>query len=431
MVNLEKILKKQSSNEEDISINSLYFNSLLDQINVLKESVELSTEEKTTAVKPLPICSEDEMKVLTIQDYEELSSENEVDLKATSLIICKMQAGLGTSVKRDDLLKKYSSRVKLGSKGTDLFILYNDHYHSLAEVQLFIAEDIASKKRFKSVEFLNLMNSETSDAVMDIWGKNHPGYNKTFQEVFSSLGLKRLKEINQLMMPTIDERGELTDERLAPGGHAFLGFYFLWSCFHQKIRNDAIVAIGNGEDIRSLPDDKIFSWVEHNDVPVVMVTTTKLEKDKKGGQIAIVNDSTPFVSIIEKAQAEKNDQLEYFEKLGLRDGDKRSLFNTNIVILNLKALNKRLLKLANISSEDFAALISPALIQNTKVQNGKKFVQLEGAIGSSLLNLDKYFRQNHNESIVSFLNLAPENRERFFMPIKKRKDFDEIYRGTY
>ena len=103
------------------------------------------------------------------------------------------------------------------------------------------------------------------------------------------------------------------------------------------------------------------------------------------------------------------------------------MFNTNVVLINKRVLKQRFKEFLIISSGEFEKIISPELIKNTKEQNGKSFVQLEGAIGSTLLNLDKYFRMNFNEGLVHFLNLAPENREKFFLPIKKRADFDEIY----
>ena len=61
-----------------------------------------------------------------------------------------------------------------------------------------------------------------------------------------------------------------------------------------------------------------------------------------------------------------------------------------------------------------------------KTQDGVKFTQLEGAMGSTLLNLDGYFRKEFNQSIVSFVNLSSDDRESFFLPIKKREDFEEI-----
>jgi len=183
--------------------------------------------------------------------------------------------------------------------------------------------------------------------------------------------------------------------------------------------------IGNGEDLNSTPDNKILSWVVEKEIPLTMITTTKLEKDKKGGQISVVTGDVDYVTIIEKAQAEKANQLSYFEQLGLRKKDQKSLFNTNIVVINARALKDKLNKL-DIGQDQFSQIISPDLIKNNKTQNGKTYTQLEGAIGSTMLNLDKYFRLNLGESILSFLNLDPVTREKFFIPIKMIEDFHEL-----
>ena len=119
--------------------------------------------------------------------------------------------------------------------------------------------------------------------------------------------------------------------------------------------------------------------------------------------------------------------MEYFEELGLREGDRDSLFNTNIVIINKFALKKIFNKyLRNISIDEFIKNIAPDVILNVKEQNGKNFTQLESALGSVMLNLDKYMRLKFNHPVVSFLNLNKSDRERFFMPIKKRQDYEEL-----
>ena len=95
-------------------------------------------------------------------------------------------------------------------------------------------------------------------------------------------------------------------------------------------------------------------------------------------------------------------------------------------------INKKALKeifnevISDIKTEDFIKSFAPDVIRNVKEQDGKKFTQLESALGSVMLNLDKFFRTVHRKSLVSFLNYAPENREKIFMPIKKREDYEEI-----
>ena len=235
-------------------------------------------------------------------------------------------------------------------------------------------------------------------------------------------------------MPTIDEQGELTNERMAPAGHGFVGVHALIKIFNDlksKSINDCdidqITVIGNGEDLNSTPSLELLKWVSEHNIPVVMITTTKTKNDLKGGQISLLKTQEKgLLTIVEKAQAEESGQLDYFEKLGLREDDREALFNTNIVIINESALRKKFKILKNIEFNSFLEILAPDVISNIKEQDGKKFTQLESALGSVMLNLDRFFRLKYDEKIVSIVNVDVENREDFFIPIKKRHDYDQI-----
>ncbi|MBT4791244.1 MAG: hypothetical protein HON90_06715 [Halobacteriovoraceae bacterium] len=413
---------------ESLDLNIAYFVSLFTK-KKQNVSVDLVMNDgiNNSCIIPLPIATKLDLEHITIQDYELLKNEVSKKLKKFSLCICKMQAGLGTSVVRDDLLAKYTKRSKLGSKGTDLFIKYHEEILSIAEVQLLQAESVSEKELFKFIAFQNLINEETKDAVLEIWEKRHYLKKQNYKEIFSSEKLKHYPEIFQLLMPTIAQSGEVSFDRMAPAGHGYIGFSEIVNIYTASEPSEELLIIGNGEDLRSTPDSKIFSWIVDQEIPIVMMTTTKLEQDKKGGQLVIVNEAKPYITIVEKAQAQKANQVKLFEQLGLRPSDKRSLFNTNIVIINKYALKKLFMKHLDVSAFDFQNILSPDLIENKKEQDGSVFTQLEGALGSSILNLDKFFRQNFDQPLVNFLNLAPQNRAKFFLPIKTRGDFDEIY----
>ena len=392
--------------EYSLDKNIKYFSALYEKF-LDEEGKELKIHEPEndiiSNILPLPILNTERYPV--IQDYCKLS-ENIESLKDYNLILCKMNAGLGSSVERADELKKLTGRIELGSKGTDLFLSLDGKNKSLAELQLAQTEILKKSNIFNDVKLQNLVNHETLKEVEKLKNEN-------------------VKEnILQLKMPTIcDEK--LTNKRVAPAGHAFLGFSFLSKIFSSTQMEQELIVIGNGEDLNSTPDSRIFAWVAENQIPITMITTTKLEKDKKGGQISVVTGEIDYVTIVEKAQAQKSGQLEYFEKLGLRENDKKSLFNTNIIVINAKVLKEKLSKL-EVSEDEFHRIISPDLIKNNKTENGKVFTQLEGAIGSTMLNLDKFFRLNVGEPVVSFLNLDPDAREKFFIPIKTIEDFNEL-----
>lgn len=410
-----------------LDLNILYFELLYQKFQINKEStLTLADSVNRSNVFPYAIATQEIKKNLPLTNYSDLENQSISNSKDINLCICKMQAGLGSNVKRDDLLEKYSKRKTMGAKGTDLFISYLGKMLSIAEVQLIMA--IENSEVYHKVSYVNMVNEETLEAVIGVWNRVHPELNIIYKDLFTTNNRAYYPEIFQMMMPTLEFKSlNFTFDRKAPAGHGFLGFYKIVEILRAKTVEDEVFVIGNGEDLKSTPDQKIISWVMENDIPIVMMTTTKLEKDKKGGQLAIVMEESPYITIVEKAQAERAGQLEYFEQLGLREGDDISLFNTNIVIINQKALKSLFNKYLDISEEEFLENITPELIKNIKIQNQEKYIQLEGALGSVILNLDKLFRRLYGQHVVHFLNLEPKFREHFFLPIKNREDFDEIY----
>ena len=147
--------------------------------------------------------------------------------------------------------------------------------------------------------------------------------------------------------------------------------------------------------------------------------------DMKGGQIAI--KKTPFgdcLTIFEKAQAEESGQLKYFEELGLREGDRPAYFNTNVALINTEALRASFETLG-MAPKEFMGNIHPEVIKNVKEQNGKKFTQLESAMGSILLNMNAFFVETVGKSLLTVINIPEEDRHKIFLPIKTRSDYDE------
>ena len=55
------------------------------------------------------------------------------------------------------------------------------------------------------------------------------------------------------------------------------------------------------------------------------------------------------------------------------------------------------------SFEDFIEKIAPEVIKNVKIQDGKRFTQLESAIGSVLLNMNSFFIKMSGEMSFIFV----------------------------
>jgi len=402
-------------------------------------------------VYPTAIADKTLMSYLPYVEYEDLlknEKEHSANALRARLWIKKMQAGTGSSMTRttylSELLNVPKEKIKIGAKGTDLFIEVKDKryskikkYISLAEVQMLQSIVDSLKGIYSEIIFHDVVSVETKDSVNAIW--NTPCLfdpSKTyFEYIKSTKGLMRFKESVQSYQQTVDEAGNLSSNRTNPGGHGFIAVESLCAAYlkNELPDNDhkhLIGVVGNGEDLGSTPDSVIFGWMLKEQIPIVMITTDKTELDMKGGQISLVRDNDGVhVTIIEKAQAQNAGQLELFEKLGLRKQDKRSFFNTNVAVFNYEVLVPLIQKLVTeVGEQEFINIISPDLMQNAKKQKDKDgvirtYVQLEGAMASSLLNLDKFWRKHYGKPIVHFVNVNKQNRTRFFSPVKTAFDF--------
>lgn len=392
------------------------------------------------------------LKHLPVVQHAELVRSGRGYGKAAQSVLLwvkKMQAGTGTSMIRTaylaDELGIEESRVRISAKGLDLFAEVPDRREparktkiSLAEAQ--IVQQILDLQRgvVGGVIFHDLVGPETQESVRKIWDK--PSYlnpSKSYQELVESTPrLGRSGSTFQAHIPTIDENNKLSFQRVAPGGHAIFGVEGLRAAYRDSERPEAgektlIAVISNGEDLSANPDPSIIGWMREERIPIAMVTTDKTEVDFHGGQIALVTrpDNSGYVTIFEQAQAKASDQVDLFEQLGLRPGDHVAFFNTNMALYNYDVLVPKLKELvAEIGEEEFLDIVTPDLIQNRKEQTdvdgaARKYVQLEGAMGSTLLNLDRYWREHFHEPIVHFVNIEKQSRTDFFLPLKSPFDF--------
>ena len=370
-------------------MNDLYFEILLQKSKEETKPLRMSERENhsTGDVRSFSLIGENERTSYPISELENLPPINNDLLKAAVLHQIKMQAGLGTSVVRDDLIFKYQGRSNLGSKSTDLFYSHEGEYFSIAELQIIQACKSEDYQCLQKVVYQDLVNEETFEAINQLYS------NENIKKLLSTSEKVILKSpIFQKKMPTLDSNGNLTEKRKAPAGHGFIGFHQILEALNNESENE-ISCIGNGEDLNSGANLKIISAMIENNWPVVMVTTTKTEKDKKGGQLGVVEiQGVEYLTIIEKAQAEQSGQLELFESLGLKDGDSPGLFNTNVVYFNKKALKNRLNELG-MDENQILLGIAPDVIKNQKSQNGEIFTQIESALGSVVLKLDALLRR--------------------------------------
>lgn len=441
-------------------INLLYFSTLFEKRNkaptALKSKMKLydgkSLEPPAGVVVPTAVAPKTWMRHLPHVSYKTLlenSHEYAQVAQTATLWVKKTQAGGGTSILR----KKYLSEVlnlpiektKLGAKGTDLYATLPPPFEKgitpLAEIQILQSLLDIQNKRFNQIYYQDIVSHETQSEVQRLWKK--PCLLKpssTYENISDSFsGFKHAGETVQALVPTINEKESLSLNRLSPGGHAFFAVEALWAALENTrpittSGGPLISVIGNGEDLGSTPDPSMVGWMVKHQVAIVMITTEKTEVDLKGGQIALeknAGENFTSVCLIEQAQAKEMGQLELFEKLGLeiKKPGQMALFNTNVALFNYETLVPKMKTLfEKVGMTEFLKIISPTLISNKKSQKDEDGVyrtydQLEGAMGSVLLNLDRAWRRQFNEPIVSFINVEREYRAQFFSPVKTAFDF--------
>ena len=438
-------------------LNQRYFDSLLERarnsspesrapLKLFDPRAESSREKRlaySSAVAPPEL-----FKQIPVTSYESLRiGKTSALARGCCLWIKKMQAGTGSSVERKTFLAKMRGvrpeEVVLGAKGTDLAIPLKRgseaRFVSLAEIQLLQAMHDYREQSVGEVVVHDLVSHETEHSIDSLW--NLPVWSepeKTYRQVFSEdRKLARSGKTIQALMPTLDEQGKQSTNRKAPGGHALFAVDALRAAYLTqqlpKTELNLVSVIGNGEDLSSAPDAPMIGHMIAHQIPIIMVTTDKTPIDLKGGQISLICEpgGETYVSIVEQAQAKEAGQIELFEQLGIDPSLtlRPALFNTNMALFNYAELCPRITKLVSLIGEaEFLKIAAPDLISNWKQQIdsdgvSRRYLQLEGAMGSSLLNLDRYWRKHFREPLVHFINVERAHRSRFFSPIKTAFDF--------
>jgi hypothetical protein len=240
--------------------------------------------------------------------------------------------------------------------------------------------------------------------------------------------VKRSGHTLQLYVPTLDSEGRITTQRKAPAGHALFFVDAMRAAYHPELRPlsefPLISAISNGEDLNSAPDPAMVGLMVQKHIGIALVTTEATRVDVKGGKLGLarLKDGTAYMTVIETAQAKEAGQQALFERL-------EGIANTNLVLINYEVLAPRVEKLvAEIGEDEFLRCLCPDLIRNKKKQidsDGieREYTQLEGAMGSSLMNLDRYWRARFHEPLVHVINVDRQHRTEFFSPVKSAFDF--------
>ncbi len=393
---------------------------------------------------PISIAPHELLRFLKMVDYAQLKYSPErydATAKGVALWVKKMQAGSGSSMTRNSYLSRRlgipESQVKIGAKGIDLFVDLSRPRDSAGPISISIAEAqiLQSIKDFErgdigEVIFHDIVSSETEASLTRLWEKPSL-YNPeiSYHEIATNTpGLSRFGVTYQSFVPTLDQQGNISFNRKAPAGHALFAVDALRAAYRSEQRpktdKPLVAAISNGEDLSSTPDRYMIGYIVKNKVPLALVTTERTPVDLKGGIISLLQDDDGLVSltVLETAQAKEAGQEKLFASL-------QGAVNTNLAIFNYEVLVPLISKeVQEIGEDEFQKIISPDLISNVKEQKDadgvtRKYLQLEGAMGSTVMNLDRYWRKKYGVPLVHIINVDRRHRSEFFSPIKSAFDY--------
>lgn len=442
---LAKVARDFSRQQNTDLANSLYFSSLVQQLDqpkeqiVISDSVPSDNSQHVTLV-PYSCVPSELLSTLPVVHYQTLLEKSDIYRRAarTSHITLQfLHGGIGSSFER----RRYLARVlgqsagetQMRAKGLDLGfeVTANNgskRWISIAEAHLLQAMALASSDTYKDVAIRDLVSPETDKDMNALYSQPSAiDPKKTYSQLLGELeNCRRETAIRQDFMPVRGLKdGEWKEEKRAPAGHGFFAFYnFIEMILGIGDASEEFLALGNGEDLNALPSPEMIGWMKTNNVPIVMVTTTKTKLDRKGGQISLAFDSNgPHIALLERAQAAQAGKEQWFEDLGLTEG-REALFNTNLAIINVPAVRDLIHELqSRISLDELISAITPQTIRNKKSKDGLEYEQIEGAMGSTLLKFDLLCRKEDLGPSVHFINLNPEQRTDFFAPIKSAFDF--------
>lgn len=420
------------------------------------------------------LSQEDRPIYLGAVDFAEKLEGNQEYLRAakdTNVTLHPLDAGIGSSVARREYLQQLwaltgrKGELRLGAKGTDLYFdvklpVVTDQKTQRERVLVSIMElkwlrAIREADKYRKTVIRPVVNEESVEAVNDFLEStylpdrldqrlNIP--KRSHKEATTKhFGIEIGSFITQADLPNIDvATRQLSAERKSPGNHGQVGFMVLEEIMNSDFHGETprVRALYNGDGTNNAVSAEMVGFTVKENAGIVMVTTTKMGIDLKGGLIGIEKvqsadgNETKVVQICELAQAKKAGQEDIFYKMGLADDEKgKQYFNTNIALFNEKPLGQFLQTFrARIGEEEFLKIITPDLIENEKIQNGKKFVQLEGALASVLLNLNRYVTNSSvarelwqeisgGSQFLRIVNIDSQRRDRFFTPIKYASDF--------
>lgn len=411
---------------------------------------------------------QDRTTILQVTPHKKLTTDPSYGegAKDVTVIAHEMNAGIGTSTIRDKYLARIGPQVGRGSnpikgaKATDLYTsLPTRRGHEwVPTTEIKLNRVLQEQGYYKQVVLRPVINQQSKPSIDMLF--DQPMFEsrlqpehlaRTYREyIHASEKVSIGPYVQQYDLPNVDTRtGQLTTERMAPGSHGQVAFAILHEMTSAPPidpQAKAVRVIFNGDGINNFFSPQMVQFTAE-EAGVVMVTTQRLKADIKGGIIGgeQLENGMIVPQILERAQAEEVGQLAAFNALGVDDAQLSELlpadiatrhtsgeqyFNTNTALLNDTLLRQFFHRVkAEMGEPLLYQAMMPDLMHNPK----GNFQQLEGAMGSVLLNLNRFVTLDptanriwqeisKGKPFLRFINVDAEERDEYFTGTKYSPD---------
>ena len=392
-----------------------------------------------------------------VDSYRDLRGDERLIERAQELhlVVHTLDAGLGTSVKRDRYLAQMGPLVgrgespTIGSKATDLYesvpMAASEVFANVAEMRL--TREIEHAAQFRHVTIRPVVNEESAAPVAALLNqqtlRSRMGMedSMTYEDRIAVAGnVDRGDVVMQESLPTIDvATGVVTKNKRAPGGHGQAAAQILYEiAAGTDTKEHVIREITNGDGYTNGISPEMAA-IAADRAAFTMILTTALSCDVKGGKgsVKVHDDGTMTPYILEVGQTKLTGQQDIFYKMGQEGQDLpealaerhqpgEQYFNTNTVIMAEEPIRQFLQAVqTEMGEEFFKYYVAPEFFPNKKGD----IYQFDGAMGSLILRMnelmqttpqltDIWNRVGGGRDFVRFINVEPEFRDEYFGPIK-------------
>ncbi|MDD4202837.1 MAG: UTP--glucose-1-phosphate uridylyltransferase [Candidatus Omnitrophica bacterium] len=424
------------------------------------------------------LTEQERAEYLQSKKYGDLKEQRFLDASGKTIVtVSSLDGGIGESLGRLEFKKmiaralgRSDAEVTLSAKGLDLGFLVEVNgkaeFISVAEAKLMQLVMAKEQGVFADVEFQALVNWQSKISYETLLYETTCYYDRigdgmrsrTYAQLLNDAGIVILPMVQQADLPGLNAATwQVATDKNAnaqPGGHGQFGFLFLSETYNQKMgltnkpnAQAHVQFFCNGDNLNSRPDPYITGYMVENNLPIIKITTTATPIDEKGGKDGVeryvLSDGTVIYipTQMEVADAKSAGQEKDFYRAGQEGGLGQAgaqAFNTNIFYINKLVLHdilNEVVKQGILTKFELDQLFAPTLIDKpAKVaKDGKEYIPIDGAIGLSMHNLNKWFMINYHEDqrvrnilgkygIDRLLYFVDIPRTEFFTPQKKAYD---------